>query len=95
MTVVVAFFCSDGAVVAADSMITSSIGQINVAHHTGRKVTVITGEQVFAYAGDQGLGDRFRFMADANHATVASVALPLDYPLRLTQAMGDRPSIAP
>ena len=32
MTVVVSFLCSDGAVVAADSMLTPSLGSVNVGH---------------------------------------------------------------
>ena len=87
MTVVVAFLCLDGAVIAADSMITSSIGQINVAHHTGRKVAVIAGNQVFAWAGDQGQGARFQIMADGGHAAVAQAPHAIDYPLQLSQAL--------
>jgi 20S proteasome alpha/beta subunit len=87
MTVVVAFLCSDGAVIAADSMITSSIGQINVAHHTGRKVAVIRGNQLFAWAGDQGLGARFQIMADGAHTAVGQTNHAIDYPLQLSQAL--------
>lgn len=54
MTVAVAFLCADGVVVAADSMITPSIGGLNVGHHSGVKVYVLSGPQVFAFAGDQG-----------------------------------------
>ena len=64
MTVVVVFNCVDGVVIAADSMITPSIGGINVGHHHGRKIEVLAGPQLFAFAGDQGQGARFRVMAE-------------------------------
>ena len=54
MTVVVTFYCPDGIVIAADSMITPSMGGINVGHHHGRKIELLPGPQVFAFAGDQG-----------------------------------------
>jgi hypothetical protein len=37
MTVVVAFHCSDGVVIAADSMITPSMGGLGVGHHHVKK----------------------------------------------------------
>ncbi len=87
MTVVVAFLCTDGVVVAADSMLTASIGNVPVAHHTGKKVSVLNGHQVFAFAGDQGQCERFRIMADGSHARIAQAAHPIDYPLILTQSL--------
>lgn len=87
MTVVVAFLCTDGVVVAADSMLTASMGNVPVAHHTGKKVSVLRGHQVFAFAGDQGLGARFRIMADGSHDGIAQTAHAIDHPLRLTQSM--------
>ncbi|HET6378633.1 MAG TPA: hypothetical protein VFG05_10060 [Methylocella sp.] len=85
MTVVVGFLCRDGAVVASDSMLTSSMGQLPIAHHTGKKIAVLGGNQVFAFAGDQGQGDRFRFAADGNHAAIPNTHHPVDYPLILAQ----------
>ena len=38
MTVVIAFHCSDGVVIAADSMLTPNMGGINVGHHHGKKL---------------------------------------------------------
>jgi hypothetical protein len=68
VTVVVAFYCSDGVVVAADSMLTSSIGTaagpVGVGHHTGVKCSVIAGEQIFAWSGNPGLAARFRMHAE-------------------------------
>lgn len=87
MTVVVAFLCSDGAVVAADSMLTPSMGGISVGHHHGRKIEVLAGPQLFAFAGDLGHAARFKYMADASHTAVANFSHPIDYPLAVTKAM--------
>jgi 20S proteasome alpha/beta subunit len=84
VTVVVAFLCYDGVVVAVDSMLTTSSGNIPVAHHTGRKVEVLAGGQVFAFAGDLGQGARFRTMADGSHQLIANATHPLDYAIALT-----------
>ena len=43
MTVVVTFLCTDGVVVAADSMLTTSIGGVKVSHYTGRKLSILQG----------------------------------------------------
>jgi len=87
MTVAVAFLCSDGVVVGVDSMLTPSIGGLNVGHHKGRKVEVLSGQQVYAFAGDQGQAHRFRTFAEAHHAFPAQAAHALDYPIALTQAL--------
>lgn len=87
MTVVIAFLCSDGVVVAADSMITPSLGGINVGHHHGVKVNLLAGPQIFAFAGDQGQAARCQVMADSNAALAAGSAHPLDYPLVLSQGI--------
>ena len=78
MTVVVAFLCTDGVVVGADSMLTPSMGGQVVGHHKGLKVCKIDGEQIFAFAGDQGLGARFQIMAAGSHALAAQVGHPID-----------------
>jgi hypothetical protein len=85
MTVVVAFLCTDGVVIGADSMLSSNVGGIPLAHHKGRKVHILSGHQVFAYSGDLGLGDRFRMLAETGSAHIAGKQLPLDYGLLLTQ----------
>lgn len=87
MTVVVVFNCVDGVVIAADSMITPSIGGINVGHHHGRKIEVLAGPQLFAFAGDQGQGARFRVMAESSKGVIATGAHPLDYGLALSAAI--------
>lgn len=84
MTVVVAFLCQDGVVIAADSMLTPSMGNINVGHHHGRKIAVLNGPQLFAFAGDQGQSARFRIMADGAHANIAGANHPLDHALALS-----------
>ncbi len=87
MTVVAAFLCSDGAVVSSDSMITPTIGGLNVGHHHGIKVYVLPGTQVLAFAGDQGQAARFKLLAESNHKFPATAANALDYPLALAQAL--------
>jgi hypothetical protein len=87
MTVVVAFNCTDGVVIAADSMITPNMGGINVGHHHGKKIEVLPGPQLFAFAGDQGQGARFRVMAELSHALAGTTAHPLDYGLVLSEGI--------
>jgi hypothetical protein len=84
MTVVVVCHCSDGVVIAADSMITPSMGGISVGHHHGRKIEVLPGPQLFAFAGDQGQAARFKIMAQLQHAQIAGLAHALDYGLGMS-----------
>ncbi|MBB3146397.1 20S proteasome alpha/beta subunit [Phyllobacterium trifolii] len=86
MTVVVGFLCSDGVVIAADSMLTPSMGNMGVGHHHGKKISILAGSsQVFCFAGDLGIAMRFKVMAESVYAQMQNVALPLDYPLAITQ----------
>lgn len=87
MTIVVAFYCIDGVVVASDSMLTPVMGQIATGHHSGRKVHLLSNNQIFAFAGDQGQADRFRVLADAQNPSVISQAHPINYPLAVTQGI--------
>lgn len=87
MTVVVAFHCLDGVVIAADSMITPSMGGISVGHHHGRKIEILPGPQLFAFAGDQGQAARFRVIADASASGIGGVSHPLDYGLGMSIAI--------
>ncbi|MDB5656117.1 MAG: hypothetical protein JWQ94_3730 [Tardiphaga sp.] len=87
MTVVVAFHCSDGVVIAADSMITPSMGGLSVGHHHGQKIAVLPGPQIFAIAGDIGQNARLRIIAETNHHVIAGLAHSIDFPLQLTQAI--------
>ena len=84
MTVVVAFHCTDGVVIAADSMITPSMGGMPVGHHHGQKLSVLDGPQLFAFAGDQGQADRFKTMTNGSHGLIAQVQHPLDYAVTLS-----------
>jgi hypothetical protein len=84
MTVVVAFHCADGTVIAADSMITPSMGGISVGHHHGIKVEVLPGPQLFAFAGDQGQAARFKIMAQHLHVQIPGLAHALDYGLGMS-----------
>jgi hypothetical protein len=84
MTVVVAFYCTDGVVIAADSMITPSMGNIAVGHHHGRKIEVLAGPQLFAFAGDQGQAARFKIMAEAQHVQIGALAHALDFGLGMS-----------
>jgi 20S proteasome alpha/beta subunit len=87
MTVVVAFNCTDGVVIAADSMITPSVGGLSVGHHHGMKVSVLAGPQLFAFAGDQGQATRFRVMAEGSHGLISQVQHPLDYSIAISQSI--------
>ena len=73
MTAAVAFLCKDGVVIGADSMITTSIGGMPLAQHVGKKVHTLPGDQIFAYAGDQGLGDRFRILVGGSGGQMATL----------------------
>jgi hypothetical protein len=85
VTVVVAFYCSDGVVVASDSMLTPSLGNINVGHHTGIKCSVIPGPQLFAFAGDQGQAARFKLIAETMAPNIPVAAHPLLHCVALSQ----------
>ncbi|MGY3082126.1 hypothetical protein ACVWZZ_008534 [Bradyrhizobium sp. LM6.10] len=84
MTVIVAFHCSDGVVIAADSMITPSMGGLSVGHHHGRKISVLAGPQLFAFAGDQGQSARFKIIADSSHAQIPAQSHAINHPLWLS-----------
>jgi len=87
MTVVIAFHCSDGVVIAADSMITPSMGGLSVGHHHGQKISILPGPQIFALAGDVGQNARLRIIAENNHGVIATSGHAIDSPLQLTQAI--------
>ena len=87
MTVVVAFHCPDGIVIAADSMITPAMGGIGVGHHHGRKIEVLPGPQLFAFAGDQGQAARFKTLAELQHTGIAGLTHALEYGLALSMGI--------
>ena len=87
MTVAIGFYCHDGIVLGADSMLTPSMGGINVGHHKGQKVHLLAGCQLFAFAGDQGQAARFQIMAESSHDQAGVQALAIDHPLLLSQSI--------
>jgi len=87
MTIAVTFHCTDGAVIAADSMITPSMGGVGIGHHHGQKISILPGPQLFAFAGDVGQNARFRIMAELNHGHIAGQQHALDFPLLLTRSI--------
>lgn len=89
MTAVVSYYCSDGVVVAADSMITSFSDDIPLARHTARKLYTLGSQQIFAYSGDQGMGERFRLAADVPIAELPKDNHPIEYAYLVTQRMGE------
>ena len=88
MTVVVSYLCSDGVVIAADSMLTSRIGVgsniLPIGHHSGLKVYVLPGPQLFAFPGDPGQAARFKLIAEINHGISSQQPTPLGYPIQLS-----------
>jgi 20S proteasome alpha/beta subunit len=63
MTIVICIKCTDGAVIAADSMLT--LGEMQQA---GQKIHLLNNSKIFAFAGDLSLAERFRAFA-ANQST--------------------------
>jgi hypothetical protein len=47
-------------------MITPAMGNAAVGHHHGQKVFALNGRQLFAFAGDQGLAQRARYVVEQN-----------------------------
>jgi hypothetical protein len=68
-------------------MLTPSVGNVRVGHHKGRKISILAGPQVCAYAGDQGQSARFALLADSSATTIAGRAHAIDYPLNLTASL--------
>lgn len=87
MTVTIGFYCHDGIVIGADSMLTPSMGGINVGHHKGMKVHLLSGAQIFAFAGDQGQAARFQIMADASHGQIAAAGHPILHAINISSSM--------
>lgn len=87
MTVVVAFQCTDGVVVAADSMLTTYSGGIAVGHHKGKKIYTLAGNQIFAFAGDPGQANRFQHLANSKAGEILTAPDPLNYGILVCQAV--------
>ena len=77
MTIVVAIKCSDGAVIACDSMLTVN----GFAQQTGQKIHLLEGppQQLFAFAGDLALAERFRAVATVCAPNMPAAQHKLDY----------------
>lgn len=79
MTLVVGFHCQDGVLLASDSMITNSMGQIGTTETKGQKVYEVDGQQIFAFAGNSATAQRYRIMLGLVHRGQQTAAIPLDY----------------
>lgn len=87
MTVVVAILCNDGVVVASDSMITNSMGNIGTTETKGKKIYDVK-SHIFAFAGDPALADRFRAVLEHGISPHLSQSqFPLDYATHATQIL--------
>lgn len=60
-----------------------------VARHTGRKLYTIGNRQLFAYSGDQVMGERFRLAADVLFADMPKDNHPMENAYLVTQRMGE------
>lgn len=88
MTVVVSIYCQDGVVIATDSMITNSMGNIGTTETKGKKLYSMPPNHLFAFAGDQALASRFRAILE--HGVIATLPtqnFPLDYATSTTIAV--------
>jgi len=86
MTIVVAIRCDSGVVVAADSMMTTFGSEGPLGHHKGKKISVLGGNKISAFAGDLGLGARFSLMAQHTSQDKIDEELdPLDYATQLSE----------
>ena len=88
MTIVVSFYCSDGIVIAADSMLTATMGTMPVSHRRGHKISLMPGPLVFSFAGDHGQSIRFGIVAEqiSNLIQTGQVNFnhPMDFPIAVT-----------
>lgn len=87
MTVVVAFRCTDGVVVAADSMHMTIAKGHPLAHHPGKKVWRLSDEMMCACAGNLGLADRFRFVAKMSYQEIQYHNDPIEYCSQISKAL--------
>ncbi|HHJ17596.1 MAG TPA: hypothetical protein ENJ80_12940 [Gammaproteobacteria bacterium] len=80
MTVVVSFYCQDGVVIATDSMLTNSMGNIGTTETKGKKLYTLQPNHLFAFAGDPALAARFRALLEQGViGTLLQQNIPLDY----------------
>ena len=86
MTAIVGFLCQDGVVIGADGMLTPNLGGAPVGHHKGKKLHNILGSFLVAYAGDQGMAARFRYVVEQPGTEFAASEHPMEFVLRLSRA---------
>ncbi|MDI9407850.1 MAG: hypothetical protein QM523_01225 [Candidatus Pacebacteria bacterium] len=65
MTLLVGILCTDGVVIGADSMLTSSWGNQPLAHHSGKKIWTDE-EWIFAYAGNTDIGHSIKYFVESH-----------------------------
>ena len=89
MTVIVGFYCTDGVVIASDSMLTPSLDGIGIGHHQGKKVHLLRENQIISFSGDFGLAARFRMIAEDAfvdiHPSASTEVSPLSHCVKLSQ----------
>ena len=84
MTAIVGFLCRDGVVIGADGMLTPSLGGAPVGHHKGKKLHAIHGHCLSAYAGDQGMATRFRYVVESASRTLVAADPPMKFLLEVS-----------
>ena len=86
MTVIVSILCSDGVVLASDSMITNSIGEMGTTETKGKKVYDLGDDRIFAFCNDSSLATRARLVleADQSHHGVSDL---LEYSVSVSQKL--------
>ncbi len=68
-------------------MLTPTVGNVQVGHHKGKKVSILPGNQITAFAGDQGQALRFNNLAFINASLAQRVQSPLEYALALASVV--------
>lgn len=84
MTIVVCIKCVDGIAIASDSMLT-----IGEAQQSGQKIHVIEQQQLFAFAGDLSLAERFRVFATTHYPLLAEAGHKFDYATAIAASLAN------
>lgn len=83
MTIVAAIKCTNGIAIASDSRLTVN----GFAQQLGQKIHLLAGPQFFAFAGDLGLAERFRAIAEQLGQQIKDNPHKLDYALAIANNM--------
>jgi 20S proteasome alpha/beta subunit len=83
MTITVSIKCTDGIAICTDSRLTVN----GFAQQQGQKIHLLQGPQVFAFAGDLGLAERFRAIAEELGAGIQGHQHKLLYALDVAQSV--------